>query len=49
MLEKTAGGAVRPISQQAAEEYPRAYRHLIKLAQLPEFEKHITPLTRDLV
>ncbi len=48
MLEKDPSGGLSPISVRAAEAYPRAFGHLLKLAQLPEFEKHITPLTRDL-
>jgi elongation factor 1-gamma len=49
MLEKDPSSGVKPISEQASDEFPRAYQHLLKLAQLPEFEKHITPLTRGLV
>ena len=48
MLEKDPGSGLRPISERASEEYPRAYQHLLKLGALPEFEKHAASLTRDL-
>lgn len=44
--QKNAGQP--PISAQANSDYPRAYQHLLNLAQRPEFAKHLTPLTKSL-
>jgi len=34
-----------PICKAISTEFPAAYRHLMKLSQVPRFDKHLSPLT----